>query len=319
MKNVFWNRDEKRLRAGWRLVLFLWALALALFALSLLTFGLMGAGLGDVALQIQPLLLLAAFGGALFLSARFLDRRPLAEYGFHFSRAWWSDFGFGLGLGAALMGLIFALELGLGWLEIQPQAAWDSSFWAGILAALLQFIAVGIYEEIFSRAYQLRNLAEGLNWKRIGPRTALILAMIISSFIFGALHLGNPNATLISALNISLAGIFLGLGLALTGELAIPIAIHITWNFFQGNVFGFPVSGTNAGTSLIAIRQGGPELLTGGAFGPEAGLLGVLAMLLGCAAILLWVRWRRGSVHLHTPLSVYRLPTAADAPVPQQP
>jgi hypothetical protein len=83
----------------------------------------------------------------------------------------------------------------------------------------------------------------------------------------------------------------------LTGQIALSIGLHFTWNFVQGNVFALPVSGriTHA-TSLFAVQQAGPELWTGGAFGPEAGLLGVLAALVGTGAIVLWVRWRYGRV-----------------------
>ncbi len=105
-----------------------------------------------------------------------------------------------------------------------------------------------------------------------------------------------------------LIAILLGLGYMLTGELAIPIGIHITWNFFQGYVFGFPVSGGASGNSLIAIQQGGPDLWTGGVFGPEAGLVGILATTLGCGLILLWVKWRYGKVQLQSRLAVYAPP-----------
>jgi hypothetical protein len=101
------------------------------------------------------------------------------------------------------------------------------------------------------------------------------------------------------------AGLFLGLGFILTGELAIPIGLHITWNFFQGYVFGFPVSGIGRTTSFIGINQGGPDLWTGGAFGPEAGLIGLLAMLLGSLLIGLWVRLLYGKVRLDTELAQY--------------
>jgi len=154
----------------------------------------------------------------------------------------------------------------------------------------------------------LINLAEGLNHHRIGKRNALLLAYGISSLVFGLLHLGNPNANWVSVLNISLAGLFLGLGMVLTGSLAIPIGLHITWNFFQGNVFGFPVSGIQAGASVIATQSVGPAWLTGGVFGPEGGLLGLGAMLIGILLILLWVR-RRGNLNLDVDLAQYEKPT----------
>ena len=131
-----------------------------------------------------------------------------------------------------------------------------------------------------------------------------MLAWVISSIFFGALHIGNPNATFLSTANIAVAGLMLGLGYVLTGELAIPIGLHITWNLFQANVYGFPVSGLKPlGATFLEIEQGGPETWTGGPFGPEAGLIGVSAMILGGLLITLWVRLRSGKVAIHTPLA----------------
>jgi membrane protease YdiL (CAAX protease family) len=262
----------------------------------------------------DPLLLLAlqlSTGVSIVLSVwiagRFLDRRPFADFGFRLDRSWWLDLGFGLVQGAVLMLLIFLIELAAGWITITDTFATrqpGASFVPAILPPLITFLAVGFYEELFSRGYQLQNLAEGLNWGVIGPRGAILIATAMSSAVFGVLHAMNPNATPISTLYLVIAGFHLAAGYLLTGELAIPIGQHITWNFFQGNVFGFPVSGTDfRSATFVHIEQGGPELWTGGPFGPEAGFIGLAAMIVGILWTIAWVRWRRGEVGLHLPLA----------------
>jgi membrane protease YdiL (CAAX protease family) len=202
---------------------------------------------------------------------------------------------------------IFLVEISFGWIKIE--GAFESRlpgmpFWIALALPVMIFLCIGIYEEIFSRGYQLLNMAEGFNYPFLGPRGAILVAWVLSSSIFGVLHLGNPNATLLSAFNIALAGLLLGAGYVLTGQLAIPIGLHITWNFFQGNVFGFPVSGLETiGATFLATEQGGPDLWTGGAFGPEAGLMEPIAVLIGITLITLWVRIRQGRFGIHTALA----------------
>jgi len=341
VKNPFWNAEQRRVRALWRLLLqgllFL-VLATILSGLALL------AGLSiaitsgrampspadpDFALKLTELAIGDPFVGVLFMLASFvsifvsvwaagkvLDRRPLADFGFHFSRRWWADLGFGLGLGAVLMAGIFFLELAAGWVTVtgtfqSPQGP----FGVAILVALVHFVGIGIQEELLSRGYHLRNMAEGLNLPPIGARGALLLGYAGSSVVFGLLHAANPNASVVSTVNLVVAGLFLGLGYVLTGELAIPIGIHITWNFFQGNVFGFPVSGGASTTSFIAIEQGGPKLWTGGAFGPEAGLMGLLAIAVGSLLTIAWVRRQYGQAELQDRLAQYTRPQTRARPL----
>jgi uncharacterized protein len=138
----------------------------------------------------------------------------------------------------------------------------------------------------------------------LGPRGAVLVAWVLSSVFFGLLHANNPNATFVSTLNIVLAGLMLGFGYVISGELAIPIGLHITWNLFQGAVYGFPVSGFGPfGATFLATQQTGPDLWTGGPFGPEAGLLSPFVMLLGILLIALWTRLRTGKISLHFPLA----------------
>ncbi|MBV7330288.1 CPBP family intramembrane metalloprotease [Chloroflexi bacterium TSY] len=317
IKQIFWNEDERRSRAFWRLLLQILVLLLFSIILGLTAFVVVSLVVGEnfivpvLTQSLEPpdepfvntiftIASLMAFVFSIWFSGRFFDQRRFADFGLHFSREWWLDLGFGLFLGAFLMAVIFVIEWGVGWVTIQ--GVWQSGvdelpFVVAILDPLIVFLCVGIYEELWSRGYQLKNMAEGLSF--LNGRTATLLALVISSIIFGLLHAANPNATVISTFNIILAGLMIGLGYVLTGELAISIGLHITWNFFQGTVFGFPVSGgTFSKTTVIAIEQGGEPLITGGAFGPEAGLIGIAAMILGAILTLLWVWRRQGHVQL---------------------
>ena len=326
IRTLFINPQENRLRAGWRLLLHLvfyfggliaGAALLALAVEFFLAFANSDLTLMQVLTEAVNHPLGRVFGGLVSLGwmllsylifARWIDHRALDDYGFHFKRRWWSDLGFGLLLGAFLMVVIFAVEWVAGWITITGFFQSDYPgvpFVAAVLSDLVFFICVGIYEEMQSRGYQIKNLAEGLNLKILGARIALVLAYLATSSFFGWLHAANPNASLTSTLAIMAAGLFLGLGYILTGELAIPIGLHITWNFFEGSVFGFPVSGTSTAATFIVIQQKGPEAWTGGAFGPEAGWLGLLAMGLGCVGVILWTRQQDGKAKLEDKIARY--------------
>ena len=244
---------------------------------------------------------------SVWLAGRFLDRRPFAAFGFHVSGGWWLDLCFGMILGALLMGAIFLVELGFGWITVTGafrSLVPGTPFALAMLLPTTYFVCIGVNEELLFRGYQLRNGAEGLNLPALGPRKAVILAWVLSSAFFGCLHANNPNATFLSTFNIALAGLMLGFGYVLTGELAIPIGLHITWNLFQGSVFGLPVSGRAPfGASVLSTDGGGPGLWTGGPFGPEGGLLGPVAMILGILLVALWVRLRNGRITIHTPIA----------------
>lgn len=308
---LFWNDAEDRPRFILRFALFV--LIFAFFVASSQTLlHLLAPDLNpaiDTQASIQFLeswaisqwMMLVALLLTLIVIARWVDRRPMWDYGFHFDRRWWQDFGFGLFLGGLLMLGIFMVEWLSGWLTITGTlSAPDTiNFGQGIAWAMALFIATGILEELLTRGYLLHNLAETLNYRFWTPTIALVLAWIVSSSLFGLAHAGNPNATAVSTASLVLAGLFLGLGYVITGNLAIPIGLHITWNFFEGNVFGFPVSGTAANAAtFVAIKQRGPELWTGGAFGPEAGLISIIAIGIGALLVLAWVKWRYGQIRL---------------------
>jgi uncharacterized protein len=319
---LFLDEGTGRLRALWRLAIQYSAfrvLVPIVFNLLLVVWLLVSSGGrtvagGPGAVPYSPALPLFStvaglVGAALtvWLAGRFLDRRPFTDFGFHLGAGWWLDFLFGLALGALLMTAVFLAELGLGWVRITGSFetyGTGATFAISLLLPATAFLCVGFSEETVFRGYQLKNAAEGLNYPTLGPRGAVLLAWISSSAFFGLLHADNPNATYVSTLNIVLAGLMLGFGYVLSGELAIPIGLHITWNLFQGAVYGFPVSGFGPfGATFLATEQGGPKLWTGGSFGPEGGLLGPAAMLLGILLIALWIRLRTGKISLHSPIA----------------
>jgi len=201
-----------------------------------------------------------------YLFRRFLDRRSFTSLGFERRRGWLWEIGLGAILGFVLMGGIFLVE------------------WVLMLAGYFAlFILAGASEEIMFRGYILQNLRE---W----PGT--MLAVVISSILFGLVHGLNPNFNLFAALNIALAGVAFCYAYLMTGNLWLPLAFHFSWNFFQGPVFSFPVSGMISGGLLLTQVSQARSAITGGAFGPEGGLTGLGAQLVGLLILWLWAKRR---------------------------
>jgi membrane protease YdiL (CAAX protease family) len=305
--NPYVNQREGRLRAFWRLLLqyglYLYALSASSVVLTLAVGG--GGFISQPALRaVSAVLSLVVTALSVWLVGRFVDKRPFAGFGMRLDRDWWLDLLIGLFLGALLMAGIFVTELSLGWVTVTGAfvAVGGGSFFPAILAPIVLFLCVGFYEELSSRGYQLTNVAEGLGF--LGVRVAILLAVVTSASIFGILHVFNQNASLLSTTNIALAGTMFGVGYVLTGRLGVPVGMHIAWNFFQGNVFGFPVSGFDTiGATALRIEQSGPALWTGGAFGPEGGLLTTMTCVVGSLLIVLWVRVRWGKVKIETAIA----------------
>jgi uncharacterized protein len=245
-----------------------------------------------------------------------LDRRGLGPLGWAPSRQNLVDLLFGCFLGAALITTVVAVEWAAGWLTLDPQRGAAPA--GAITRAFVLFVVAATAEEVVFRSYLLRNLADALNHRRIGPRRALLWGTVVSSVLFGVVHAGNPNVNVPSLLNIVLAGVFLSAGYLLTGRLGLAVGLHIFWNLFQSTVFGLPVSGISLHTSVLTFRQHGPTLWTGGDFGIEGGLLGFVALLVGTAASVAWVRYREGALRLATEL-VITSPEKAPRDMPPPP
>jgi len=248
--------------------------------------------LTNAILALSTIVSLPAITLATWIARRGLDRRSFRSLGLELGVGWSRDLLVGFAIPIPLFGLIYLFELGAGWLDFQSWGWAERGVLAtavGVLLMLLAFVAVGFYEELLFRGYYLQNLKDGIN-----PATAVLA----SSAAFGLAHLGNLNASLTSTLGIFAAGLFLAFAWLRTQSLWLPIGIHIGWNFLQGPVFGFEVSGIPT-PSLVRHVVNGPELITGGAFGPEAGLLVLPAMALGAG--LIWWYTRHGVATVESP------------------
>jgi len=279
---IFLSPDEPRLRAGWRLLIH----TLLLFVFGLLFGGIASflgiLGLGPIGGQILNFLIIT---GSVYVARRWLDKRSFESLGLKLDGRTLIDILAGIGITFLQMGFIYALMLGLGWLTFEG-FAWEfdpvNVVITNVITFFIMFIFVGWNEELLSRGYHLQTIASG---------TSLFWGVVISSAVFGLLHLGNPNATWVSAAGIFFAGVFLAYGYIRTKQLWLPIGLHIGWNFFEGVGFGFPVSGLDI-YALTRITVHGPELWTGGAFGPEAGLIVLPSLALGAFLIYLYTMQR---------------------------
>ena len=312
--NPFWNAEEARLRAGWRVVVFLIASVVvgeALLRLRSLLTSLLPVIYGSAVEAVVYLLLI---GAILLLASRLLDHRRIIDYGFHLSRGWWIDLGFGLALGTLLLLGILVLELAMGWIKVTGTftTAPGQPFGATILFGFIAVLSVAVGEEVTWRGYPIKNLAEGFNWRVIGPRWATVIAVLIPALLFGLAHATNPNATTLSTINIIIFALLFAAAYVLTGELALPIGLHFAWDFIQGFVFGVTGGASQFGSVLVLAEDDpGGKLWTGLPYGAEGGPLGTGAFILGFLLTVVWVRFRRGSVRLDPTLAKPpRLPRA---------
>lgn len=250
-------------------------IAAAGFLSSLIARAVQGGGNALLAIPLA-MLVAALFATAYVAFVRLIERRPASEFGL---KGWAAELGAGLMIGLILFSAVVAIIAALGGYRVIGTNS------AGVLVpALAISITSGVTEEIVFRGLFFRLVESWLgSW----------IALILSAALFGALHLGNPNATLLAGSAITLeAGIMLAALYMVTRRLWAVIGLHAAWNFAQGGIFGIPVSGF-ATDGVLRPRIVGGDLLTGGGFGAEASLPAVI-LCTGFGIALLVVARRRG-------------------------
>lgn len=223
------------------------------------------------------LMLIAAVLATLFLISVTGRRNVLDETGMRPSLRGGRDLLLGFAAAALMVSVLLLLELLFGGARISSVHLTAAYVAELLLSSLFGFTLVGFAEEILMRGYPFTVL------QRQGSTA---LAMLLTSVLFSLMHGFNPDISWLGFGNIFLAGIWLGAARLVTGTLWLAIGMHTSWNFFLGTVFGFPVSGIHE-RSLLITEATGPDVLSGGSFGPEGGLLATVVLIAGTGALFL--------------------------------
>jgi len=300
IRQVFWNTDERRFRAPVR---FIAALGIFLFSASLVegigvSLGVVLAtlGVGTVARTavVQLLVVALTVGVALGITWA-VDRRHLRDLGLAVDGQWRADLLAGLGIGTVMgLGTVgVALGIGAGSVE-GVLAVRETGQFEGLspsvgaaLGIVLFALLVALYELLF-RGYLLVNAAEGLSGV-LGTGRAVGVGIAASTLFFALAHLPLA-ASPTNVLPVTLLGLLLVATVAVTGQLALALGVHTAWALLLGPVFGLPFRGFELSAALVRIEFDGSALVTGGAFGPEGGLLAFVGLALGAAGVVGWLR-----------------------------
>ena len=224
---------------------------------------------------------------AMWLLFRFFEKRSIRQSGFDTTRAG-MDLVCGFVFGLVLVSFVVMFDLAFG---VYKFSGFNSGF--NPLSTLIIFFFAALTEEVIFRGF-LFQMCE----KRLGVWPAFA----ITCFLFGLAHMLNDvhGATfgmkLLGSISLMLeAGIVLNAAFLVRRTLWLPLGLHWAWNFFEGPIYGMPVSGANLGTPMLMAKLQGPDVLTGGYFGPEGSVAGVLFGTIG-GALMLWYAVRRGQV-----------------------
>lgn len=278
---IFKNRYGE-LRSGWKIVLTI----ILMFALMNVLSILIGIILGIIAtngilMEVSDIESSSLYFSvsiilqniALILSSiimwKSLDKKEAKLMGIINIKEGYKELGIGLFLGGMTITIVGIVLLLLGEVRLvnslsKPNISYE------LVIGLIAFIAVGFGEEIFGRAYCMSVLKQTRN---------KYIVLGISAVVFAAMHLGNNGINFLALINLFLVGILFGYMFMKSGNVWMPIGFHITWNYFQGYILGFQVSG-NEVNGIYQLENSVNSYINGGTFGPEGGIIVTLILII---------------------------------------
>jgi membrane protease YdiL (CAAX protease family) len=292
----FFKNRYNELWAGWKIAIVLVAFFVTTFIFTIVisfAYGILAvltSGQTDPAALTQTLMnddLFIALSGIMQNVAmivvvivfwKVFDKKPFADMGLSSFRQGSRDLVYGLVLGAVTISVVFVVFLLSGQIIVVNDFLNPNFSWA-LLIDLVLMIFVGFGEEMFSRGYCMSVLR----------RSNVFLIFIVPNLIFALLHISNQHFSFLPLINIFLVGALFSLMFFRRGNIWMPIGYHITWNYFQGSVFGLPVSGNDL-NGLYTSKLLSENIFNGGGFGPEGGLLVTFVMVISIALFYLLSR-----------------------------
>jgi len=208
---------------------------------------------------------------SVWIMQRFFDGPALLDLGLRRQQGWVTDSVVGLVLGPVMFVTMLLVLVAAGWASLSNGTMTGQK----LATAFGTYLFVAFSEEVFARGWVLQVLERG---------RGRLAAVIGSAAIFSLLHAFNPGFGIMALLGLFLAGLLFAQAYLVTRQLWLPMALHLSWNFSEGPLLGFPVSGL-PGDGLLLSTPTGPEVVTGGQFGPEAGLILVFGIALASALI----------------------------------
>lgn len=290
---VFYD-STGRLRIGWRLLIFYALVVVCLIALALIVIQVVPRG--QAKLTGGPILAAGCVFATWFCLRR-LEGQPLSAAGIGLDRPWLRHLGIGFAAGGAAIVICWVVYRAAGWATV-TRPTYDLLFVGEVAACVMVMAGAAVYEELAMRGYPFQALA----------RWNLPVAFLLLGAVFAVGHGFSPGAVqLMPMINLFLAHMIFALAYLRTRSLWLPIGLHLGWNITQGNLLGMSVSGNPQQTSFLQteLQQ---NFWTGGAFGPEGGLVVTLLALVVLVCMWLWMPQRSPTPDL---LSVEQAPSPA--------
>lgn len=290
LRLLIWGQQGDRVRAVWRILIPLLAgyLALRFAGATALAFDLSVGAMMVVSFGCTTLVMLGAIG----IYTRYLDNRPLLEYGYRLSREWWRNLIIGTVFGVLIIAMTVVIAYSTDSLRVTSSTLVpDAALLGWLLVFFAAFVGVAFYEEFIYRGSFITNAVDGLTARDISRPVATSVALVASTLVFALIHL--PGAILADAnvglvfVKVGLLGGLLGFAYLYTDELALPMGLHLGVNYGLMNISGIGATKAPGVPSLLTV-----ELTATGLWSASRGIPLFVAILAGYVIVLSWTRWR---------------------------